>query len=181
MKRLSQCFHLLGLLGLLGLAGLLLVMAGCSYQAALQRLSPEERSEFAAYRRVMTTSQTHAYLAQETPAARAAYLRDIGLAQRFEDLEPLDRNAVLSGYIRQGMSAEALRFLWGDPYYIKGPRGHYEYWQYLGSTFELADRGNSYTAGTVVTVYLVDNKVEWWREIIPSDNDAGDKGDIIRR
>jgi hypothetical protein len=51
----------------------------------------------------------------------------------------------------------------------------------LGSTFELADRGNSYTAGTVVTVYLVDNKVEWWREIIPSDNDAGDKGDIIRR
>jgi hypothetical protein len=167
MKRLQQCLYLLGL------AGLLLAMAGCSYQAALQRLSPEERREFSAYRRVMTTSQTHTYLAQETPAARAAYLHDIGLAQRFEDLDPLDRNAVLAGYIREGMSAEALRFLWGYPYYTRGHRGHYEYWQYLGSAFDLAHRGNSYTEGTVVTVYLVDNKVEWWREVIPSDHDAG--------
>jgi hypothetical protein len=153
-------------------------MAGCSYQAALQRLSPDERSQFWAYRKVMTSSQAHTYLAQETPAARAAYLHDIGLAQRFADLEPQDRDAILAGHIRQGMSAEALRFLWGRPYYTKGYTGHYEYWHYWGSAFDLVDRGNSSTqGGTVVIVYLVDDKVDWWIETTPTGIDKGGDSD----
>jgi hypothetical protein len=176
MQRLRQFLYCMGL------AGLLVALAGCSYRAALERLSPEERNEFYAYRMVMTSSQTRTYLAHETPAARAAYLRNIGLAQRFQGLESLDQESVLAGYIRKGMSSEALRFLWGYPYYIKGNRGHYEYWYYLGSAFDLADRGNSYTeAGTVVTVYLVDNKVDWWIETTPSGIDKGGSDDVIRR
>lgn len=161
----------------LGLVGLLLASAGCSYQAALERLSPEERSEFWAYHQLMTAPQTRTYLAQETPAARAAYLQHIGLAQRFQSLEPQDRASILSGYIRKGMSAEALRFLWGEPYYTRGRTGYYEYWQYFGPISELAQRGNSYTQkGALVIVYLVDDKVDWWMERIPTDDsDADDR------
>jgi len=175
VKRLWQflCF--------LGLAGLLLASAGCSYQAALQRLSPDERSEFWAYHQLMTAPQVRTYLAQETPAARAAYLHQIGLAQRFQNLEPLDREAILAGYIRKGMSAEALHFLWGYPYKSKGHVGHYEYWYYLGSMFDLASRGNAYTqAGTVVIVYLVDQRVDWWLETIPTHIDPGESGDKLK-
>jgi hypothetical protein len=156
------------------MVGTLIVLSGCAYQAAVQRLPPEERTAFRAYSKIMTTGQARTYLAQETPAARAAYLQQIGVAQRFHDLTPLDQDAVLDGYIRKGMSADALRFLWGYPYHTRGYTGHYEYWHYLGSAFNLADRGNSYTqAGTVVIVHLVDDKVDWWLETTPTGIDKG--------
>jgi hypothetical protein len=163
--------------------GALIVLAGCAYQAAVQQLPPEERTAFRAYSHIMTAPQARTYLAQESPAARAAYLQQIGVAQRFQTLTPLDRDSVLDGYIRKGMSAEALRFLWGEPYYTRGYTGHYEYWHYLGSPLVLADRGNSYTAvGTTVIVYLIDDKVDWWLETTPTGLDkGGSERDPVRR
>jgi hypothetical protein len=156
------------------MVGVLIGLVGCSYQAAVQQLPPEERTAFRAYSQIMTAGQARTYLAQETPAARAAYLQQIGVAQRFQTLTPVDRDSVLDGYIRKGMSAEALRFLWGEPYYTRGYTGHYEYWHYLGSPLVLADRGNSYTeVGTTVIVYLVDDKVDWWLETTPTGIDKG--------
>src|SRR4029453_1101570 len=97
-------------------AGMLLAISvactGCTY-TALYNLSPDERAEFHTYRKVMTTAQEHTYLAKPTAIERTAYLRDIGLVQRFQALDPLDRDAVLGGIPRQGVSAEALLFLWG--------------------------------------------------------------------
>jgi hypothetical protein len=164
------------------MVGVLMVLAGCAYQAAVQRLPPEERTAFRAYSQIMTSGQARTYLAQDTPAARAAYLQQIGIAQRFQSLAPLDQQSVLDGYIRKGMSAEALRFLWGEPYYTRGYTGHHEYWHYLGSAYALADRGNSYTqAGTIVIVYLVDDKVDWWFETMPTGIDKGGDSDPVRR
>jgi hypothetical protein len=164
-----------------GIVGALMALTGCAYTAAVQQLPPEERTAFRAYNKIMTSGQTRTYLAQGTPAARAAYLEQIGIAQRFQALDPVDRTSVLDGYIRKGMSADALRFLWGHPYYTRGHTGHYEYWQYLGSAFNLADRGNSYTEGTVVIVYLVDDKVDWWLETTPTGIDKGGSEDRQRR
>jgi hypothetical protein len=78
------------------LGGMLLVMAGCTYEAAVRSLPIAERSEFRAYRKMMTPSQVQTYLAKTTPAERQAYLRDIGLAQRFEALDEHDRSAGLA-------------------------------------------------------------------------------------
>ena len=64
----------------------------------------------------MTAAQTRAYLAKATTAERTAYLSEVGLAQRFQAFDPLDREAVRNGFPRAGMSAEALRFVWGDLY-----------------------------------------------------------------
>ena len=152
-------------------AGVLLVISvactSCTY-ATLRNLSPDARAEFHTYRKVMTTVQEHTYLAKPTAAARTAYLREIGLVQRFQALDPLDHDAVLGGVPRQGMSAEALRFLWGEPYSTAGDAQRYAHWFYRGSSFALADYDNQYTsAGNRVDVYLVGGKVEGWVDVSP--------------
>lgn len=127
----------------------------------------------------MPPAQARAYLSKQTAAERTAYLADIGMAQRFQALEPQDREAVPAGYPRQEMRAAALRFLWGEPYPIEGWAGHYEYWYYMGSSLALAAHGTPYNSpGTMVQVYLVDGRVEWWLDFVPTTGDNGDSGGI---
>ena len=155
------------------LMGSLMTLSGCTY-AAIQRLSLDEQAEFHTYRKVMTASQERAYLAKATAAERTAYLREIGLVQRFQALDPFDREAVRGGVPRVGMSAEALLFLWGTPYYTAGDARRYAHWYYLGSSFDLAAYGNQYTKfGTRVDVYLVDGKVVGWVDYAPDDRSPG--------
>jgi hypothetical protein len=72
------------------------------------------------------------------------------------------------------MSAEALLFLWGEPYYTAGDARRYAHWYYLGSSFDLAAYGNQYTgSGTRVDVYLVAGKVVGWVDYAPSDESVG--------
>lgn len=144
------------------LLGSIVTLSGCTY-AAIQKLSLDEQAEFQTYRKVMIASQERAYLAKATTAERTAYLSEIGLAQRFQALDPLDREAVLSGAPRVGMSAEALLFLWGTPYYTAGDASRYAHWYYLGSSFALAEYGNQYANfGSRVDVYLVDGQIVGW-------------------
>ncbi|MGE3538067.1 MAG: hypothetical protein AB7N91_11620 [Candidatus Tectimicrobiota bacterium] len=167
----QQCFPGSWASGLV-LAGLL--FAGCAYEAAVQRLSLPEQSQFYTYSKQMTPSQQKAYLSRSTPQEREAYLREIGLAQRFQSLDPADREAVLSGLPRQGMSAEALRFLWGDPYTTSGDARRYAHWHYLGSSAELGLKGNRYSSdNNQVDVYLVANRVVGWVDEVPSGRDGG--------
>jgi hypothetical protein len=65
------------------------------------------------------------------------------------------------------MRADALRFLWGEPYSTNGRTNHYEYWYYWGSSLELAASGNHSSQGSQrVEVYLVDGRVVWWRDVL---------------
>ena len=162
------------------LVGTIMLLSSCTYNAAVRRMSPAEQEEFYTYSKIMTGSQTRAYLAKATAAERTAYLSEIGLAQRFQALDPLDRETVLNGLPRAGMSAEALLFIWGEPYYIKGDSRRYAHWYYLGSSFSMGTHGNQYTYfGTRVDVYLVDGKVVAWVDYAPDTETQG--GDDIRR
>ena len=155
------------------LMGSIMTLSGCTY-AAIQRLSLEEQAEFHIYQKVMTPSQERAYLAKATAAERTAYLSEIGLTQRLQALDPWDREVVLSGSPRAGMSAEALLFLWGEPYYKSGDASRYAHWYYLGSSFDLASSGNQYSSfGKRVDVYLVAGKVVGWVDYAPSDETLG--------
>ena len=168
MRERRQCLH-----WSVVLLGLSVALSGCTY-TAIQRLSLDEQAEFHTYRKVMTTAQERAYLARATAAERTAYLREIGLAQRFQALDLLDRDAVLGGVPRAGMSAEALLFLWGSPYYTSGDARRYAHWYYLGSSFALAAYGNQYSdSGNRVDVYLVDGHVVGWVDYTPSDLPRG--------
>lgn len=148
------------------LLGLMIVLAGCTYDAAIQRLSSAEQAEFALYRPVMTTGQIHTYVAQPTAAARTAYLQELGLVQRFQALTPLDQAAIRSGIPRVGMSADALRFLWGEPYTTAGDARRYARWHYLGSSLNRSPSGyHPWDAGNRVEVYLVAGQVAGWVDV----------------
>jgi hypothetical protein len=165
-------------LWLAGMVSAIVVIAGCAQQAAIRNLPPTEQQEFRAYRNVMTSRQVRSYLSRETAAARAAYLREIGAVQRFQSLTAQDRQSVLAGHIRKGMSAEALHFLWGEPYYTEGRPGQYESWFYLGSSMDLAGTGNQLrNLGSQVQVVLVDGQVNEWMDFVPTQQDPGDTGD----
>src|SRR5262249_56862266 len=75
----------------------LLGLTACTYDAALRQLSPPEQAEFALYHYRMTGWQEHRYLAQASAAERTAYLRELGVVQRFQALAPSDHEAVRSG------------------------------------------------------------------------------------
>jgi outer membrane protein assembly factor BamE (lipoprotein component of BamABCDE complex) len=157
------------------LMGSIMTLSGCTY-GAMQKLSLDEQAEFHTYRKVMTASQERAYLAKATAAERTAYLREIGLAQRFQGLDPLDRDAVQSGFPRVGMSAEALRFVWGDPHYTEGNARRSAHWYYLGSSLALGEYGNQYgkSGGSRVDVYLVSGKVMGWVDGPKPDDEKGE-------
>src|SRR5215831_9013291 len=158
------------------LLGTTLLLTGCiyNYDAAVSRLSPAEQAEFSTYRYVMTGAQTRTYLAKATAAERTAYLNEIGLAQRFQRLDPADRDAVLSGAPRVGMSAEALRFVWGDPADAAGDARHYARWHYLGSSFGRSTHYHLWEFGNRVEVYLANGKVLGWVDFIPEDFGGGE-------
>ena len=111
----------------------------------MRQLSLAEQAEFYLYKKVMTPAQARAYVAQASAAERTAYLREVGLAQRFAALDPLDRAAVQSGFPRAGMSAEALCFVWGEPYYTEGNARRSAHWHYRGSSLALGASGNRHS------------------------------------
>jgi len=167
---------------LLSVLVLLAFFTGCAYERAVNNLSPDERAAFQAYRKVMYHSQKRAYLAKASEAERSAYLRDIGVQQRFDALAERDRESVLHGFIRTGMSADALRFLWGEPEQSFGPPGQWEYWLYQGFASDLFEQGNQYGEGSSqVRVFLVDNQVEWWSEEVPESHDDPGDHDNLRQ
>ncbi len=175
MKRLRH------VLCLTALVSAMVTSTGCAYYDAIQRLTPAEQTEFRVHNKVMTSRQVRAYLAKATAAERTAYLGEIGIPQRFQALEPQDREAILAGSIRQGMSAEGLRYLWGDPYYTQGYPDHYEYWYYLGTTLDLTEYGHQQSdISTIVEVYLVDGRLEWWLETVPTDIEGGTDDGVFR-
>src|SRR4029450_6920899 len=96
----KSCRQLLLLISVL--MGIILIFTGCTYDAAIQRLSLAEQSEFYTYRHVMTPAQERAYLAKATAGERRAELSEIGLAQRFQALDPQDRQTVLNGLAPPG-------------------------------------------------------------------------------
>jgi hypothetical protein len=147
----------------------LLGLTACTYDAARRQLSPPEQAEFALYHYRMTGWQEHTYLAKASAAERTAYLRELGLVQRFQALDPADQEAVRSGWPRVGMSAEALLFVWGEPYDTAGDARRSAHWYYLGWSLGRHPYGNPrWGFGNRVDVYLEAGKVVGWVDTVLS-------------
>ena len=154
---------------------MLLGLTACTYEAALQHLSPAEQAEFALYHHRMTGIQQHTYLGKASAAERTAYLREMGLVQRFQALAPRDREAVQQGWPQVGMSAEALLFVWGAPYATEGDARRSAHWHYLGSSLGRSASNNPRLGfGNRVDVSLVNGKVVGWVDAPLSTQDASE-------
>jgi hypothetical protein len=146
----------------------LVVITGCVSIYAGVHLSEAERGQYRAYSHLMTNRQLRTYLKLPTASERATYARQVGAAQQLEGLPAAERAAVLNGQPFKGMSAEALRLLWGDPNWEQGPKQD-EHWFYYGDYFSLAEPGSYLSLrGTIMEVALMDGKVTWWQERVPS-------------
>jgi hypothetical protein len=156
--------------------GTMLLLTSCAhnYDAAVQQLSPAEQIEFAIYRHIMTGTQTRTYLAKTTAAERTAYLSAIGLAQRFQRLDPVDRETVQSGAPRVGMSADALLFVWGEPADTAGDARYYARWHYFGSSLGRSTNYHTWEMSNRVEVYLAKGKVLGWVDFIPEGSGGGE-------
>jgi hypothetical protein len=139
------------------------VLVGCAMHQAYNQLPPEEQARFRAYSRLMSSSQSRTYLNLASAAERAAFAQQLGVSDELDSLSEADRTAVLQGQPFQGMSAQALRLLWGMPCWEWGPEA-FQRWFYYGHAVTLARlgwhcRGDS----TITEVALENNQVRWWR------------------
>ena len=146
------------------LARTIAVLTRSSARETSRRLSPAEQAEFTTSYHAMTLSQEQAYLAKGTATERTAYLREIGLSQRFAALSPVDRAMVRRRRPYPGMSADALRFLWGEPYDIVRQTARDERWYYLEVSCGWDALPTHASHGTQVEVYLVEGHVITWRK-----------------
>jgi hypothetical protein len=158
------------------LIGTTLLLTGCmyNYDAAVQQLSPAEQAEFSIYRNVMTGTQKRTYLAKASAAERTAYLSEIGLAQRYQRLDPADRETVRSGAPRVGMSADALLFVWGDPADTAGDARLYSRWHYMGSSLGRSANYHLWENSNRVEVYLANGRVLGWVDTLPIGDHGGE-------
>jgi hypothetical protein len=146
----------------------LVVITACVSPYAGVHLLDAERGQYRAYTHLMTNRQLRTYLKLPTASERSAYARQVGAAQKLDALPTAERTAVLNGQPFKGMSAEALRMLWGDPGWEKGPKQD-EHWFYYGDYFSLAEPGSYFSPkNTIMEVALMDGKVTWWQERLPS-------------
>lgn len=145
-----------------------ILLTGCvTTQNQIRELPPEEQPLYRAYSRLMTNRQNHTYLSLQTPQERAAYAREIGVAQRLEALPPNEQKAVLNGVMRKGLSRDALHMIWGRYCWKEGPEWN-EHWYYYGDTMSLSEIGwHCSPESTVTEVLLIDGVVQWWKETIP--------------
>src|SRR5262247_3385572 len=149
-------------------------LTACTYDAALRQLSPPEQAEFWLYHHRLTGVQEHRYLAKASAAERTAYLRELGLVQRFQALDPVDQEAVRGGWPRVGMSADALLFVWGEPYDTAGDARRSAHWYYLGWSLGRHPSGNPrWGFGNRVDVYLEAGKVVGWVDTVLSASAKG--------
>jgi outer membrane protein assembly factor BamE (lipoprotein component of BamABCDE complex) len=72
------------------------------------------------------------------------------------------------GFLREGMSADALRFVWGEPARVQGDARRSAHWYYVGAFHALSLYGNQYSDSShEVDVYLAHGKVVAWGETFP--------------
>jgi hypothetical protein len=82
---------------------------------------------------------------------------------------------VQQGWPRVGMSAEALLFVWGEPYMTEGDARRAAHWHYLGSSLgRSASQNPRLGFGHRVDVYLVDGKVVGWVDVPLTTQDASE-------
>ena len=91
-----------------------LLLAACG--PATKRLSSQEFDHYYALRVYMDADQKKAYLKMKTEEERNAYLKELGLWDRFYQYSEAEREQILSGRVEEGWSREWLYMAWGAPY-----------------------------------------------------------------
>ena len=91
-------------------------MTGCGYERFQKRLTSQEFDHWYALRVYMTEEQRKTYLKYKTSDERDAYLKQLGLWDRFYKYEADQRESIVSGDVKIGWTKDMLEMSWGAPY-----------------------------------------------------------------
>src|SRR6266853_927678 len=100
----------------------------------------------------MTAAQARTYLAKARAAERTASLSAMGRAQRWQQLDPLDREAVQSGAPPSGDECRRAPVCGGDPAETVGDARHSTRWHSLGSSLGRSKSAHPWDFGNRVEV-----------------------------
>jgi hypothetical protein len=93
------------------LASIALLTAG-----KFEKLEPVEQDQFRALQVFMDKDEVKAFYKKKTPEERNAYLKELGLWDRFYKYDEAERQAMLNGDVRIGYDRDQLYMAWGAPY-----------------------------------------------------------------
>lgn len=149
---------------------LLAMLTGCGYKQNVKNLTDSEFDHYYALRVFMEEDQIKTYLKKETLEERNAYLKEIGLWDRFYQYSERDRQAIVRGDVAIGWTQDKVLMSWGDPYEFRKLPGRKaersELWVYR---FEVGEDG-------AVRVWTKDSKTYYKatrlfvREVILDDS-----------
>ena len=98
------------------LAFSLLNFTACSYERFQKRLDTQEFDHWYALRVYMKEDQRKSYLKYKTREERDAYLKQIGLWDKFYQYDPDVREKIVAGEVELGWTKDMLEMAWGAPY-----------------------------------------------------------------
>lgn len=95
---------------------LVALLMGCSYKNKVKNLSDAEFDHYYALRVYMEEEQVKHYLKLKTEEERNAYLKELGLWDRFYKYNERQRAAIVAGDVAVGWTADMVRLSWGNPF-----------------------------------------------------------------
>jgi len=93
------------------LASIALLTAG-----KFEKLESVEQDHFRALQVFMDKGEVKAFYKGKTPEERNAYLKELGLWDRFYQYDETERQAIVNGDVRIGYDRYQLYMAWGPPY-----------------------------------------------------------------
>lgn len=92
------------------------LLTGCGYKKNVKNLTDSEFDHYYALRVFMSEDQVKTYLKKETADERNAYLKEIGLWDRFYKYSDREREQIVRGDVAVGWTQDKVLMSWGDPY-----------------------------------------------------------------
>jgi len=90
--------------------------SGCGYKHNVKNLSDAEFDHYYALRVFMDDDQIKTYLKKKTEDERDAYLKELGLWDRFYSETPKTREDIVRGNVQIGWTQDMVLMSWGHPY-----------------------------------------------------------------
>ena len=81
-----------------------------------EKLEPREQAHMRAVEVFMSKEQVKAYYKGKTPEARDAFLKEIGVWDRFYTYDDAERALIIAGEVKVGWDQDQLYMAWGAPW-----------------------------------------------------------------
>lgn len=90
--------------------------ADAGWKNRVKHLGDDEFEHYYALRAYMTEEQKKTFLKMKTQEERDAFLKQLGLWERFYQYDEAEREEIVSGKVGQGWTKDKLEMAWGVPF-----------------------------------------------------------------